>query len=311
MHSHSTESDGNWPIETLCQNVAKDGAQFIFLTDHNTMSGHHSRARNPSPPDVPLTLVPGCELTTFFGHYPTYGVQSAPVWHLNGEVRPFEDISADVRARGGMIGAAHPFVPGDPLCTGCRMRADLDPALIDTMEVWYRRWDSPGVDNEAAYALWNRFWRDGHRITAVGARDVHRTEQLHPFPGQMPLTAIRAAANTPTAIFAGLRRREVVVTGGPMVELKLLGESQRARVGQELSEAPRKAQVHLWNMEPNLTLHMFANGECVQTIDGLTDGEHEIDVPSSAQSASWFRVELRNPQDLPRAITNHVVVAPT
>lgn len=301
MHSHSTESDGSWSIPTLCDNVARDGAQFIFLTDHNTMSGHRN------PPDVSITLIPGCELTTFFGHYPTYGVESAPVWHENGRVRHFEAISAEVRSRGGLIGAAHPFVPGDPLCTGCRMRADLDPSHIDTMEVWYRRWDSPGADNEAAYALWNRFWREGHRITAVGARDVHRNEQLHPFPGEMPFTAIRADANTPSAIFAGLRRREVIVTGGPLLDLQLLGESAVARIGEELHTKPKKLKVHISRAEQGQELRLFFKGEVFSSLEAAGDGQHEIDLPSHVQQSGWFRAELRNKAGLPRAITNHAL----
>lgn len=303
MHSHSTESDGNWPIATLCENLASDGAQFVFLTDHNTMSGHRN------PPEVPITLVPGCELTTFFGHYPTYGVASAPVWHQRGEVRDFRAISDEVRTLGGMIGAAHPFVPGDPLCTGCRMRADLDPSLIDTMEVWYRRWDSPGVDNEAAYALWNRFWHEGHHVTAVGARDVHREEQRHPFPGDMPFTAIFAEANTPTAIFAGLRRREVVISGGPMLDLRLIGQSQSARIGGELRESPRKVSAQIWNATPGLELQIFCRGEVVRRAKVERDGTVEIDLPQEAQRTGWFRAELRTPAGLPRTITNHVIAA--
>ena len=69
----------------------------------------------------------------------------------------------------------------------------LPPGSFDLIEVWYRRWSSPGSDNQAGYEYWNRLWAEGHRKTAVAARDWHGPEQEGPFPGELPLTGVFAA----------------------------------------------------------------------------------------------------------------------
>ncbi|MCA9581406.1 MAG: CehA/McbA family metallohydrolase [Myxococcales bacterium] len=161
MHSHTRHSDGKWEVEELAEAVSERGSDFLCLTDHNTMSGHEIER------DLPVTMIRGCELTTFHGHHPVYGLQDMVPWHEEGKVLPLGETAPRVRAQNGLVSIAHPFVPGDPICTGCRMRDGLDPKDFDMMEIWYRRWDSPGADNVAAYELWNQYWRDGHRILGV------------------------------------------------------------------------------------------------------------------------------------------------
>src|SRR6185503_8116183 len=112
----------------------------------------------------------------------------------------------------GLIGVAHPFVPGDPLCTGCRMVDGLTPDAFDMMEVWYRRWTSPGSDNVAGYEMWDRLWASGNGRTGVAARDWHGPEQEAPFPGEFPLTGVFAASATPDAILAGLRAGRAIMS---------------------------------------------------------------------------------------------------
>ena len=73
----------------------------------------------------------------------------------------------------------------------------------------------------AAYQLWNRAWAAGHRITAVAARDWHGPEQDGPFPGDLPFTGILADDRTSTALLAGLRAGRVILSNGPVVELRL------------------------------------------------------------------------------------------
>src|SRR5690606_3665676 len=78
MHSHTRHSDGKWEVEELAEAVHRNGSDFLCLTDHNTMSGH------AEPRPLPLTLVRGCELTTFHGHHPVYGMRDMVPWHEDG-----------------------------------------------------------------------------------------------------------------------------------------------------------------------------------------------------------------------------------
>jgi hypothetical protein len=278
MHSHTLHSDGKWELVGLAAHARRVGCDFLCLTDHNTVSGVLD------PGELPITLVPGMELTTFHGHHPMYGIKAMIPWHRDGRVLPLRETGKVAREMGGIVGVAHPFVPGDPLCTGCRMVEGLDPTSFDLMEVWYRRWDSPGTDNEAAYALWNRYWREGHRITAVAARDWHGPEQDGPFPGPLPFTGVYAEDNTPEAILEGIRRGRVILSGGPILDLSI---TDRLRVRIEKLEEPAK-------------LRVFRSGEVMLETDAK---DLEIDVPGPG----YYRAELWAP-DRPRVIGNHVVV---
>jgi hypothetical protein len=279
LHSHSSHSDGKHEMADIADRAARAGLDFLALTDHNTMSAH------PVPPGAPVVIVPGFELTTFHGHHPIYGLPDMVPWHQDGRVLPLAELAPRVRAAGGIVGVAHPFVPGDPLCTGCRMVENLPPESFDLMEVWYRRWGSPGSDNQAGYDLWNRLWAAGHRKTAVAARDWHGPEQEGPFPGELPLTGVFAADASPDAILAGLRAGRVILSRGPIVDL-----------APDLSLTVER-------LDRPAELRLFRSGALVDTWPLVGDGVVDLD----AQEPGYYRAELWD-GDEPLVITNHVVV---
>lgn len=302
LHSHTIHSDGKHELPELCSRAAERGIDFLCLTDHNTTSGLLD-AR-----DLPLTLIPGCELTTFHGHHPIYGLRDIVPWHTDGRVLPLEEIAPMVRGSGGIVSVAHPFKIGDPVCTGCRMRDDLPPESFDMIEVWYRAWDAAETDNLTAYALWNSYWQKGHRITAVAARDWHGPGQESPFPGPAPFTAIFAQDNTPDAILAGMKSGRVIMSGGPILDLRL-----RARTGEEafiggtlIAGGPAKLTVEAARLEGAVELRIFKNGARVLTVADFKDGSHTFD--GLADGPGWYRVECWR-DGMPRVLSNHVVRA--
>lgn len=282
LHSHTIHSDGRHELPELARRAAALGIDFLCLTDHNTTSG----LREPGA--LPITLVPGCELTTFHGHHPVYGFDEIIPWHVDGRVRPLEEMQADVRARGGLVSVAHPFKVGDPYCTGCRMRDDLPPESFDMIEVWYRAWDAVETDNLTAYALWNNYWQRGHRITAVAARDWHGPGQEGPWPGPAPFTGVYAQDNTPAAIVAGLRSGRVIMSGGPVLDLELCDRSLRVTGTRFVEECE---------------LRVFRNGELLERTrlgNGVFD--RQLSQPG------WYRAEAWGADGKPRVITNHVIL---
>jgi hypothetical protein len=283
LHSHSSHSDGRHEMAEIADRASRCGLDFLALTDHNTMSAH------PVPPGAPIIIVPGFELTTFHGHHPVYGVDEMVPWHEGGRVVPLGEIAPRVRAAGGIVGVAHPFVPGDPLCTGCRMVDDLAPESFDLVEVWYRRWGSPGSDNQAGYDLWNRLWAAGHHKTAVAARDWHGPEQEGPFPGALPLTGVFAHDATPAAIVDGLRSGRVILSRGPIADLTA-GEANLS-VGIERLDRPAE-------------LRLYRSGTVLMR--RRIDGDVAIDL--KPPGPGYYRAELWD-GDEPLTLTNHVVIA--
>lgn len=301
MHSHTVHSDGKHELLDLAERATALGLDFVALTDHNTTSGLLEDQA------FPLTIVPGCELTTFHGHHPIYGLNDIIPWHLDGRVRSLAELAPLIRGMGGVVSVAHPFKIGDPICTGCRMPDDLDPQSFDLFEVWYRRWDSPETDNEAAYALWNQYWRSGRRITAVAARDWHGPSQEGPFPGPMAFTGVRAQDNSPQAIVEGLKRGAVIMSGGPIMDFALeASDGRRAIVGESLSAPAATMRLGVERLAEPAELRLFKNGERIHTSEVRGDGAYAFE--GLAVGPGWYRAELWR-GELPRCLTNHALLA--
>jgi hypothetical protein len=298
LHAHSIHSDGHHDVTTLAERARSLGLDFVCLTDHNTAAGVSEGVGQP------VTIVPGCEITTFQGHHPVYGVDEAVPWHRDGRVLGLAEMAAAVHGRGGVVSLAHPFRVDAPVCTGCRMPPGLEPAY-DLLEVWYKRWDGPDADNQAAHRLWNELWRRGRRVTAVAARDWHGPSVEEPFPGALPLTGVMVDGDRPDDIIAGLRRGEVILSGGPVARIALEAVGQLARAGGSLRAARARLSVELTRIEPASELRVFASGELQRSLPLAGDGRVELD--DVATGPGWYRVEVWA-GDRPRVITNHVVL---
>ncbi|MEQ8275325.1 MAG: CehA/McbA family metallohydrolase [Deltaproteobacteria bacterium] len=295
MHSHSHHSDGAHEIVELAHRASRIGLDFLCITDHNATSGFAELD------DLPITIVRGSELTTFFGHAPIYGLDRTEPWHEDGAVLPFATVARRARDRGAIVSVAHPFKLGDPLCTGCRMTSDYAPDDVNAMEVWYRTWDGADWDNRAAYAAWNAAWAAGHRLTAVAARDWHGPAQETPFPGDAPFTAILADDASEASILAGLRAGRVIMTGGPLLTLDL----EDATIGDVVEHRPgRRFTCRVEGRDRGSHLTVYRNNEKFFMTPVVENG---TTIVSGEVTPGWYRAELWL-DGAPRAITNHVVV---
>jgi Predicted metal-dependent phosphoesterases (PHP family) len=76
FHLHSNHSDGALSIEELIKFSIKRGLDFIFLTDHNKISGYHTIEDEGYP------IFGGIEFTTFWGHFLGLGIYDYIPWDL-------------------------------------------------------------------------------------------------------------------------------------------------------------------------------------------------------------------------------------
>ena len=236
LHLHSTHSDGRWTVEEMADAARARPVDFMFLTDHNTVTGVSALRRAVGGR---IAVHPGQELTTFRGHALALGPERWLDWRTGLDGRTMDDVARDVRSAGGVMIVAHPDAPPDPLCTGCQWtHADFDPALAHAVEVWGGLWDGPEERNQGCLDLWRRWLNDGHRLAATGATDAHRHED---WLGAVPLTYVRADDLSLDAILEAILAGRTFVSSGPLLDLRVVDEGggvaaigDTARGGREI-----------------------------------------------------------------------------
>src|SRR5690606_35531570 len=136
----------------LARGAVELGFQCIALTDHNTMAG--LAEKETVERETGLPIIPGMEWTTFYGHMVTLGVKEYVDWRTVGP-RDIHAGIAKVHAQGAIVGMAHPFRLGSPICTGCHWEFEIaDYRDIDYIEVWSGTFPSVKPNNARAFRFW-------------------------------------------------------------------------------------------------------------------------------------------------------------
>lgn len=209
LHSHTVHSDGAMAPKELAAEASAGGFGALALTDHNTDSGRH--AFGVAAASRGVLPIPGVELTTFFGHVLVWGAAEAPDWRTFGPHELGPALAQMAQRSVVAVGAAHPFRPGNPFCTGCYWEYDLPFDDLDCLEVWSGLDPDLAADNRRALELWDRLLGQGVRITATAGRDWHRAEAG---PGLRSTTYLQVGDDQD---FVGaLRAGRAVVSLGPL-----------------------------------------------------------------------------------------------
>lgn len=171
LHCHTVHSDGAFQVKELLKTAKADHLALIALTDHNTFSGHAELD------DALLPAIRGIEWTTYFGHMLVLGAKEFVDWRDAVPNNIDEKIKA-VKAAGGIVGIAHPFQMGSPICTGGRWEFNIKNwNNVDYMEIWHEDLTSIKSENKKALALWTSLLDKGYKIAASYGRDWHRIEK--------------------------------------------------------------------------------------------------------------------------------------
>jgi hypothetical protein len=255
FHSHTLHSDGYNSIDEYAVAADRLGLDFLAITDHNTWS-HFDEILHRSPNMSPL-LIPGEEVTTFWGHANVWG---AGCWV---DFRAVDDAAMQatidwVHERGGLFSPNHPkrgwpwefsTVRGFQVC-----------------EAWQGAWRMFNVES---LDFWEQRLRAGERVVTVGGSDCHSVAPakfLHPWTLGNPCTWVYAReplceANVIEAVRAG----HVFVsedTGGPFLELSATCGGQTYLMGDTIA-APQDAPVTLrlrYRGPPEKKLRLYRNG---------------------------------------------------
>ena len=114
LHCHTVHSDGDFTVEGLIASAKEHGLKGICLTDHNTYSGREEASKEKD-----LVILQGIEWTTYFGHMLVLGADRFVEWR-DAVPENIDEKMKQVHAAGGLVGIAHPFQLGTPICTGGR-----------------------------------------------------------------------------------------------------------------------------------------------------------------------------------------------
>lgn len=200
LHCHTVHSDGDSDPLTVIARAEQLGLDFLAITDHNVLS-HLVPLNNAH---TSLMLVPGCEVTTYKGHWNIWG-DTANGWIdfriLNEDA--MHTAMAEARRRGYTVSCNHPR-PYGPEWVYDQIEG------FHTFEVWNGPWE---VFNSMALAFWESKLRAGRRYTAVGGSDCHFHEREHIAKLAQPTNWIFVEGDpSPTKLLEAMRAGHVFIT---------------------------------------------------------------------------------------------------
>lgn len=236
LQSHTYHSDAKGSPGQLVAKARALGLDFLAVTDHNTVS--HQR-HLPTLAGADLLLIPGQEVTTYYGHMNVWGAER---W-CDFRCQSADDLAAIIdlaHVNGGVCSINHPKQGGPAWEYGFELP-------VDTMEVWQGPW--PYRNNESL-ALWDRLLSEGRQIPAVGGSDYHcpsgaDTNFLR--LGQ-PTTWVKVRERSISGILEALCAGRTCISAapnGPQLDLTATVSEQSAGMGATLNSPTALSTVTL------------------------------------------------------------------
>lgn len=332
LHMHSGDSDGSCkaqsgaripcPAYRTVEAAAARGLDFIALTDHNT-TAHYNALRELQGAFDRLLLVPGREVTTFWGHSNVFGPTDFLDFRMAGprwsEARKWIDA---VHREGGIVSINHPGAPSGELCMGCGWRVDdLPDGAVDAVEVANggtmretRAADSP----LQGFAYWTSLLNAGRHATAIGGSDSHDADRAAAEPGAVgsPTTVVYMPELSVHGLLAGIRSGRVFIdvegTRDRFLDFSASAGGRQAVMGQTL-RVRADARVD-FTVDPK----GVSSGSVQLVIDGVAGqgGRAVVDAGHPLVLAPWHgdgrdhwvRAEVRDAQGRLLLIGNPIYV---
>ena len=168
LHCHTLHSDGSFTVNELLSAAKSRGLSGICLTDHNTVSGW-----TETEEEKELAVLKGIEYTTYHGHMLCLGtdkiIDFTGMSNIDSTISYFRD-------NGGLVGIAHPFQLGTPICTGGHWDYKITKwENVSYVEVFSEGCPYLNTPNKKARALWHSLLDRGYKIAPSMGRDWHRT----------------------------------------------------------------------------------------------------------------------------------------
>lgn len=333
LHMHSGDSDGRCkaqsgasipcPVYRTVEAAAARGLDFIALSDHNT-TAHYNALRELQGAFDRLLLVPGREITTFWGHSNVFGPtdfldfrMTGPTWD---QARPWIDA---VHREGGIVSINHPGAPSGEICMGCGWRIDgLPDGAVDSVEVVNggTMRETRSADSQfQGLAYWTGLLNTGRHVTGIGGSDSHEADRPASEPGAIgsPTTVVHMPELSVRGFLAGIRSGRVFIdaegTKDRLLDLSASSDTQHADMGQTLrlraGEAVRLS-VDLKGV-PSGTVQVIVDGKAEPAYRAAFDASHPVSIAPwhSDGDIHWIRAEVRDDRGRLLLIGNPIYIA--
>ena len=339
LHMHTAHSDGSClsqtgksvpcPLFFTVETAANRGLDFIAITEHNTDS-HYNDERELQPYFDKLLLIPGREMTTFWGHFNIYGVTQFvdyravgpedPSSHLASGHLDINGILRDIRAKGGIASVNHADSPGGEICMGCAWEPTVAPdmSLFTGIEVI-----NGGRILLSSADFWDRELGKGFQLTAIGGSDNHNAPAKPGTPGAIgwPTTVVEATDLSVPAILDGIRHGRVFIdltaSHDRLIDMEAhdTQHDHSARMGETLQAAsgdPIAFQIHL-TAGPRSTVHLFLDGAETPQLPPVASaiGNETLSFQwTSDGHTHWLRAEIRDSNGSLILLSNPIYIKP-
>lgn len=334
LHMHSGESDGRCkaqsgasipcPVYRTVEAAAARGLDFIALSDHNT-TAHFNQLRELQGAFDRLLLVPGREITTFWGHSNVFGPTDFLDFRMTGpnwnQARKWIDAA---HREGGIVSINHAGAPSGEICMGCGWRVgDLPEGAVDSVEVVNggtmretRSADSP----LQGFAYWTKLLNAGWHVTGIGGSDSHEADRPASESGAVgsPTTVVYMSELSVHGFLAGIRSGRVFVdvegTRDRFLDFSALAGDGRAVMGQTLHPRPGepvRLVVDLKGVSSGI-VQLVIDGQADPAYRAAFDAGHPVAIAPwrGDDHSHWIRAEVRDGQGHLLLIGNPVYVVP-
>jgi hypothetical protein len=293
LHCHTFHSDGDSAPEEVVKLAESLGLDFLAITDHNNRSQGISLATY----ETDLILIPGYEVTTFYGHWNIWGDNG---W-IDFRVEVADDLAAYIKeadARGFLVSCNHPR-PFGPDWAFPQVEG------FACVEVWNGPWQ---LMNTNCLAFWENKLRQGERLTAVGGSDHHFTRRQHIARVGQPTTYIYLnEAPSAAALLRALRAGHAFITEsptGPRIDLRT-GEAMIGDVVARPADGMLPISISISGGKGSV-LQLIGMNELLAQTEILSDDE-KLDFTINVVSTSYVRAQLIDPANsYVRALTNPI-----
>lgn len=304
FHVHALPSpDSSDPLADKVKAYAAMGVQILTATDHDVLTNYQPVIRALRAQQW-ITSVVGCEITPSFGlgHFNAYPQRYDPTKPNNGAIEWYdltaEQIFAAARANNNgdtIVQINHPrsgdagyfrWVGLNP-ADGTLARPEQFSPNFDAIEVYN------GVDSgQLAETLpdWFHFLNTGRRYIAIGNTDSHHAYRLEPgFPRTYLYFGHEQVQRvTPQQVVRAIRSGNVLVCGGPLIEVKAQGNQP---MGSTVVADEGMVQVQIRLSAPSWVrvnrVKLYVNGSVAQEMPV----EHPQGKPLNWQQTVPLRVE--------------------